>query len=82
MKLAVAKNNFFKLVNDLQPGNQDKKTGSNPNMSKIFSVDFCHFQEGFEFQRCEVDISHNTTYGFQKIPQIYLLTAGQPPEQA
>ena len=82
MKLTLARNNFFKLVNDLQQGNQDKKTGSNPNMSKIFSADFCHFEDGFEFCRYEISLSHHTTYGFQKIPQIYLLTAGQPPEQA
>jgi hypothetical protein len=82
MKLTVARNNFFKLINDLQQGTQDKKTGSNPNMSKIFSADFCHFQEGFQFCPFEISISNNPTYLFQKVPQVYLLAAGQPPDNA
>ncbi|MBS1948137.1 MAG: hypothetical protein JST47_10255 [Bacteroidetes bacterium] len=39
MQLNEAKNEFFKLVTDLQPDNQAKKTSSHKNFSKFFSTD-------------------------------------------
>lgn len=39
MRLQTAKNEFFKLVNDLQPAGQEKKGGSHSGASKSFSPD-------------------------------------------
>ena len=39
MQLNTAKNEFFKLVNDLQSNNQNKKTGSHKDFHKNFSTD-------------------------------------------
>ncbi|MBS1915318.1 MAG: hypothetical protein JST87_03515 [Bacteroidetes bacterium] len=41
MQLNAAKNEFFKLVNDLQANNQTRKANSHKNFSKAFSTDNC-----------------------------------------
>ena len=80
MKLQTAKDEFFKLVNDLQHNGQSKKTGSHPGSSKNFSVDNYTVNDLLNIN----DLSFTTTkrssgYSFL-IRSVYIPTVEQPPE--
>ena len=58
MQLETAKNDFFKLVNDLQPGGQSKKTSPHKNFSKTFSTDSYAVYHSFTMSRSSVHVSN------------------------
>lgn len=78
--LRSAKDEFFKLVNDLQHTGQSKKTGSNAS-SKSFSIDNYTLNESFRLNNFSSALSGHTTFDFSTtIVSCYYPTAEQPPE--
>ena len=80
MKLQSAKDEFFKLVNDLQQNGRGKKTGSHANVSKNFTTDVCIvtepiylYQPGFATSQTYPPVNTGIVYR-------YKLTAERPPD--
>jgi hypothetical protein len=79
MKLQAAKNDFFKLVNDLQHTGQGKKADSHPS-SKSFSVDYYTIQDLFKLNNLSVIVSTGSFHYTEDLASVYSPTAEQPPE--
>jgi hypothetical protein len=80
MSLRSAKDEFFKLVNDLQRTGQSKKTDPHSS-SKNFSVDNYTLNESFSFSNSFSALSGHTIFDFSAaIFSCYYPTAEQPPE--
>ena len=79
-KMQAAKDEFFKMVNDLQGDKQGKKSDSHPSPNKNFSTDYytvgdlmnLNFSSSFRENR-------SSEYAFN-IPTCFSPTAEQPPE--
>jgi hypothetical protein len=80
MKLQNAKEDFFKLVNDLQHTGQNKKGDGHPGASKNFSVDYYLAIDLYSAESLSISLSPKSFYYNTDIPTIYSLTAEQPPE--
>lgn len=80
MKLQNAKDDFFKLVNDLQHTGQNKKGDSHPGASKNFSVDYYLVLELYNPENLSISLSPKSFFYNTNISSIYSLTAEQPPE--
>ncbi len=80
MSLRSAKDEFFKLVNDLQQTGQSKK--SDPHSSfKNFSVDNYTLNESLVISNYSVTISGQSRFDFSvAIASCYFPTAEQPPD--
>jgi len=80
MKIQVAKDEFFKLVNDLQHNGQEKKSGSHP--VKGFSTD-TYTTSGQNFDLAALGFCSKAAmcspYSF-RIPTCFSPTAEQPPD--
>jgi hypothetical protein len=79
MRLQTAKDEFFKLVNDLQQQGQNKKS-EHPGSSKNFSLDNYTVDEPFRVK--DLPVTHSTLfsdYSFH-IPSCYAPVAKQPPD--
>ncbi len=81
MNLRTAKDDFFKLVNDLQqrPG-QDKKSDSHPDFSKSFSTDYYTVNDLITIRPISLLSSSNAHHFYFQIPSCYAPVAEQPPD--
>ena len=79
MKLQNAKDDFFKLVNDLQHTGQSKK-GDNHSFSKNFSSDNYTVQEFFKVSNPFITIAPKSFSYLVSISNNLSCTAEQPPE--
>jgi hypothetical protein len=82
--MQTSKDEFFKLVNDLQQGNQQKKSENHPGTSKNFSLDFYTtinhlIQVNAPAMLADQGSFHNYA---SLIPSCYTPTAEQPPDIA
>ncbi|MBS1935059.1 MAG: hypothetical protein JST96_13740 [Bacteroidetes bacterium] len=80
MKVQTAKENFFKLVNDLQHDGQSKKGDSHSNSSKSFSPDYNVNEYSFALHTVVQNISKGYHSFTENLSSVYSLTAEQPPE--
>jgi hypothetical protein len=62
MKLQDARNDFMKLVNDLQSSGQGKKGGNHPGSMKDFSVDYYNDHHLFYLDDPDITLSQKTFY--------------------
>ena len=81
-RLQTAKDEFFKLVNDLQHPGQSKKSDQNKSSFKGFNSEYYA-----EFHLYAVPDLNNvrqklTDQYLLKVPTVYLTRAGQPPDLA
>jgi len=82
MQLRTAKNDFFKMVNDLQSSAQGKKSDNTSHIYKTFSPDYCSMNDFYSLQG-PLEISpRENTHQPTKINPVYLSPAGQPPDAA
>jgi hypothetical protein len=80
MKLQNAKDDFFKLVNDLQHTGQNKKGDSHPGSSKNLSADYYLVTDFFKATNLSITISPESFCYTANLANTYSLTAEQPPE--
>ena len=80
MRLQTAKDEFFKLVNDLQHPGQNKKTDSHPGASSNFSTDYYTVIDPFSMDDLSFDQLRQSAHFICNIPTTYSPVAGQPPE--
>ena len=82
MQLNTARDEFFKLVNDLQQqGQQSKKSGSHPGSSKNFSVDSYTANQLFNIQNAGFTTIAQSYFYLVQFSSFYAPTAEQPPER-
>ncbi len=80
MSLQTAKDEFFRLVNDLQHTGQSKKPSSHPGSSKIFSIDVYTAQDLFTMSDLYATSAKRSSPDFVKFSSFFSPTAEQPPE--
>jgi hypothetical protein len=80
MNLRSAKDDFFKLVNDLQRPGQDKKTDGHPGFSKSFSTDYYTVNDPFSINEFSLLSSQNSFHYYFQIPSCSVPVAEQPPD--
>jgi hypothetical protein len=80
MSLQTAKDEFFRLVNDLQHTGQSKKPSSHPGSSKIFSIDVYTAQDVFTMIDLYATSAKSSSPDFVKFSSFFSPTADQPPE--
>ena len=81
-QLQSAKEEFFKLVNDLQHPGQSKKADQHTNSFKCFNGEYYAVQDQFSIiEHSTVSIKTADRYLLQ-IPSVSLSRAGQPPDLA
>jgi len=77
--LQTARDDFFKLVNDLQLDHSAKKT-NNTNITKVFTGDFFNrHQLSYELNNPEVNLEYNI-YQSPNLTNFFHSTPEQPPE--
>jgi len=82
MNLQTARDNFFRLANDLQQDHPGKKTDQAPVPSfKQVLNDYCEEIKGWDFSIAEVKVSHHAFY-LSHHTGIYASNQGQPPDIA
>jgi hypothetical protein len=79
MELQKTKNEFFKLVYDLKPSGQTKKSSTHP--IKNFSSDFFSRLEQFLLNNPACSIRKNISYCTRIIPVHFLFADDHPPEK-
>lgn len=80
--LQTAKNEFFKLVNDLQHPGQSKKSDQHNSSFKSFNTEYYSDYQSFTFSNLSLVRQKTTDHYLLQIPAVYLTRAGQPPDQA
>ncbi len=80
--LQTAKNEFFKLVNDLQHPGQSKKSDQHNSSFKGFSAEYYSNTGVFAMQDLTGVRQKATDHYLLQIPSVYLTRAGQPPDLA
>lgn len=76
-----ARENFFKLVNDLQTQSSNKKSGTNSTHTyKTFSFDYCNKLNSWSFNQPEIKQTLCFIYTTQPLLAATVLTPEQPPE--
>ena len=80
--LQTAKNEFFKLVNDLQHPGQSKKADQHSNNFKGFSVEYYTELQAFAFSKLSGVSQKAADHYLLQMPAVYLTRAGQPPDLA
>jgi hypothetical protein len=79
-KLLNARENFFKLVNDLQT-QPDKKSGNLPTHSyKTFSFDYCEKLTNWNFQAMEFQLSSRFIHATKALLTTTISAPVQPPD--
>jgi hypothetical protein len=80
--LVNARENFFKLVNDLQTQqpSSSEKSQSTSHSSKGFSFDYCDELKSWSFHTIQQTISSYTIFSAANLSAAYTLTLEQPPE--
>jgi hypothetical protein len=81
VQLVNARENFFKLVNDLQTQESSGKKSSNNNHSvKSFSFDYCEDAKTWSLSALPQQVSFYKTYTAANLSAAFILTPEQPPE--
>jgi hypothetical protein len=80
MSLQTAKDDFFRLVNDLQQAGQSKKADSHPGGSKNFSIDVYTVHELFKMNDLYCTSSKWSIHDCVRFSSFFSPTAEQPPE--
>ncbi len=76
-----ARENFFKLVNDLQTQSSNKKSDTTPTHTyKTFSFDYCEKLNAWSFCQLEIKQSLCFSDATQSLLTAMVLTPEQPPE--
>lgn len=80
-QLVNARENFFKLVNDLQTQESSSSKKSNTNHSvKSFSFDFCEELKSWSLTSLQQEATFFNIHNAAFLSAAYVLTAEQPPE--
>ena len=80
--LQTAKNEFFKLVNDLQHPGQSKKSDQHNTSFKGFNAEYYSDMQAIAISTLTAVSQKATDHYLLQIPAIYLTRAGQPPDFA
>ena len=75
-----AKNEFFKLVNDLQHPGQSKKSDQHNSSFKGFNAEYYADTQNFAIPDLTLVRLKASDHYLLQIPSIYLTRAGQPPD--
>lgn len=79
--LVNARENFFKLVNDLQTQqSSNKKSSSNNHSVKNFSFDYCEKLIQFKLNNLDADATNYLIHKAEAIRSAYIIFPEQPPE--
>lgn len=81
MQVKTAKDNFFKLVNDLQHPGQNKKSESTPGSYKNFTTDYYTVNDLFNIHDLYYCIAKGSFYYSAPLTSCPLSVIGQPPEE-
>lgn len=81
-RLQTAKNEFFKLVNDLQHPGQSKKSDQHNTSFKGFNAEYYAGIQSFVIPDLSLVRQKATDHYLLQIPSVYLSRAGQPPDFA
>ena len=81
-RLQTAKNEFFKLVNDLQHPGQSKKSDQHNSNFKGFNAEYYSEMQAFAFSKLSSVSQKASDRYLLQIPAVYLTRAGQPPDLA
>lgn len=79
-QLQSARDEFFKLVNDLQHTGQSKKSDSHPSSSKNPSLDYYTVNDPFNISNPDFAVAYGSIEYSTALPSAYKPTAEQPPE--
>ncbi len=80
-KLRTARDDFFKLVNDLQQHNgQGKKSGSHANSSKNFIADYILDNISYKFSAAASFAAEKSLFNLSFLAHCYIPVAEQPPD--
>lgn len=82
MNLQTARDNFFRLANDLQQDQPGKKTDHStiPSFKQVLN-DYCEEIKGWDFSLAEIKLSHHAFYHSHHTG-FYAYSQGQPPDIA
>ncbi len=80
-RIQSARDDFFKLVNDLQHPGQQKKSEQHSTSFKSLQSGFYTSTQTFFMQNLTLVGMKATDHYLLQIPTIYLTRAGQPPDQ-
>jgi len=80
--IQTAKNEFFKLVNDLQHPGQSKKSDQHSYSFKGFSAEYFSNSQSFAILNQVLIRQKASDRYLLKIPTVHLTRAGQPPDLA
>jgi len=80
--IQTAKNEFFKLVNDLQHPGQSKKSDQHSSSFKGFSAEYFSNSQSFSISNLTLARQKAMDHYLLQIPTVYLTRAGQPPDFA
>lgn len=79
--LVNARENFFKLVNDLQTQqSSNKKSSTNNHSVKTFSFDYCEKIIQFQAKVLDKDANNYLTHSAAAIRSAFIISPEQPPE--
>jgi hypothetical protein len=81
-RLQTAKNEFFKLVNDLQHPGQSKKSDQHNTSFKGFNADYYTETHAFAISNLATLRQKARDHYLLQIPAVHLTRAGQPPDLA
>jgi hypothetical protein len=79
--IQTAKNEFFKLVNDLQHPGQSKKSDQHNSSFKGFNAEYDGGVQTFAIPDLRLVRLKASDHYLLQIPSVYLTRAGQPPDQ-
>jgi hypothetical protein len=80
--IQTARNEFFKLVNDLQHPGQSKKADQHNSSFKGFSAEYYSNSQSFGLSNLILVRQKATDHYLLQIPSVFLTRAGQPPDMA
>jgi hypothetical protein len=80
--LQTAKNEFFKLVNDLQHPGQSKKSDQHNSSFKGFNAEYYTDTQAFAISALTIVSQKATDQYLFRIPTTHITPAGQPPDFA
>jgi hypothetical protein len=81
-QIQTAKNEFFKLVNDLQHPGQSKKSDQHNTSFKGFNAEYYAEVQAFAISCLTLVSLKATDHYLLQIPTVHLTRAGQPPDFA
>jgi hypothetical protein len=80
MKLRTAKDEFFKLVNDLQHNGSGKKSTPHSNTGKNLIPDYCLQNNSYRFSRIKPLRTEVSLFNLSFLAHCYIPVAEQPPD--